>query len=157
MDATTAPRAGFVQGLLSLASSNQRLRRTPMKTWLTHRMLVCVSARRSENDTGSKLSLQKAIARVLILWVLTAAAASAQTFTTLVDFDGSNGANPDPKALVQGADGNLYGTAQNGGTNNSGLQLNVPARKGGPLALGGQLKTGQLGSLQNRPTVWPRT
>jgi hypothetical protein len=23
--------------------------------------------------------------------------------------------------------------------------------------LGGQLKTGQLGSLQNRPTVWPRT
>ena len=105
-----------------------------MKTWLTHRMLVCVSARRSENDTGSKLSLQKAIARVLILWVLTAAAASAQTFTTLVDFDGSNGANPDPKALVQGADGNLYGTAQNGGTNNSGLQLNVPARKGGPLA-----------------------
>ena len=25
------------------------------------------------------------------------------------------------------------------------------------VALGGQVKTGQLGSLQNRPTVWPRT
>jgi len=24
-------------------------------------------------------------------------------------------------------------------------------------SLGGQVKTGQLGSLQNRPTVWPRT
>jgi hypothetical protein len=27
----------------------------------------------------------------------------------------------------------------------------------GTSFLGGQLKTGQLGSLQNRPTVWPRT
>jgi cell division protein FtsB len=30
-------------------------------------------------------------------------------------------------------------------------------REHADLILGGQLKTGQLGSLQNRPTVWPRT
>jgi uncharacterized repeat protein (TIGR03803 family) len=64
--------------------------------------------------------LQKAIGRLFVFLILTVAAASAQTFTSLVDFAGSNGANPDPKALIQGADGNLYGTAQNGGANSSG-------------------------------------
>ena len=91
-----------------------------METLRTHLMLVCVSTRKSERDFGSTLGLRKAMGRLFVLWVLTAAAASAQTFTTLVNFDGSNGANPDPKALVQGADGNLYGTAQNGGANSSG-------------------------------------
>jgi len=36
--------------------------------------------------------------------------------TTLVAFDGNNGAYPSP-ILVQGSDGNFYGTTENGGTN----------------------------------------
>jgi uncharacterized repeat protein (TIGR03803 family) len=40
------------------------------------------------------------------------------TVTSLVSFNGINGANP-CAALVQGSDGNFYGTTHNGGTNNS--------------------------------------
>jgi uncharacterized repeat protein (TIGR03803 family) len=43
----------------------------------------------------------------------------AITFTTLVNFDGTNGANPG-RPLIQGLNGNLYGTAS-GGANGSGV------------------------------------
>jgi hypothetical protein len=39
--------------------------------------------------------------------------------TTLIQFDGYQGANP-YSTLIQGTDGNLYGTTQNGGTNGWG-------------------------------------
>lgn len=46
--------------------------------------------------------------------VATVVASHAQTFTSLVSFDYTNGAFP-PGALMQGADGNLYGVTQGGG------------------------------------------
>jgi uncharacterized repeat protein (TIGR03803 family) len=46
--------------------------------------------------------------------------APAQTFKTLADFDSSNGANTAFMALVQGADGNFYGTTESGGANGEG-------------------------------------
>ena len=54
--------------------------------------------------------------------VATATASSAQTFafTTLVNFNGTNGAGQGSEGLVQGTDGNLYGTTPQGGANNSG-------------------------------------
>jgi uncharacterized repeat protein (TIGR03803 family) len=51
---------------------------------------------------------------VLALWAATAIALQAQTFTTLFDFGGLDGANP-YSALVQGTGGNLYGTTVGGG------------------------------------------
>ncbi len=48
-------------------------------------------------------------------------ASAAQTFTNLHSFSGSDGMNPYREWLVQGADGNFYGTAENGGTDNYGL------------------------------------
>ena len=44
-----------------------------------------------------------------------AIASPAQTFTTLVNFDGYNGAEPAYMSLVQGLDGSLYGTSATGG------------------------------------------
>ncbi|MGC9951473.1 MAG: choice-of-anchor tandem repeat GloVer-containing protein [Bryobacteraceae bacterium] len=41
---------------------------------------------------------------------------SAQTFTTLASFDYANGEGPEA-AVIQGTDGNFYGTTQSGGTN----------------------------------------
>ncbi|HTV66262.1 MAG TPA: choice-of-anchor tandem repeat GloVer-containing protein [Bryocella sp.] len=47
--------------------------------------------------------------------------AAAQTLTTLHNFAGQPNDGKDPYAgLVQGTDGNFYGTTQNGGTNNKG-------------------------------------
>src|SRR5579859_4463823 len=60
-----------------------------------------------------------------------ASAASAQTFKTLVNFHGSNGDFPlFYGSLVQGTDGNMYGTTLIGGaTTPSGtLTSNVPFR-----------------------------
>jgi uncharacterized repeat protein (TIGR03803 family) len=51
------------------------------------------------------------------------------TLTTLVSFDGTNGAAPEA-GLIQGADGNFYGTTSQGGTNGYGtvfrLNITVP-------------------------------
>jgi uncharacterized repeat protein (TIGR03803 family) len=61
-----------------------------------------------------------------LLCAATVIAAHAQTFTTLVNFDGSNGALPeDTMALVQGLDGNLYGTTMDGGASGEGTVFRV--------------------------------
>ena len=53
--------------------------------------------------------------KILMLWlVVITVAAPAQTLTTLASFDASNGSQP-VASLVQGLDGNLYGTTQTGG------------------------------------------
>jgi uncharacterized repeat protein (TIGR03803 family) len=52
----------------------------------------------------------------LVFFLVAAAICSpAQTFTTLVNFDGTNGALPEQMSLVQGVDGNFYGTTFGGG------------------------------------------
>jgi len=54
-------------------------------------------------------------AYTVLLLALTAIAAPAQTFTKLADFDWTNGAWPDAP-LVQGLDGDFYGTTSSGGS-----------------------------------------
>ena len=49
--------------------------------------------------------------------------ASVPTFQTLFEFDSTNGALP--AGLVQGPDGNFYGTTGRGGTNSAGTMFKV--------------------------------
>jgi uncharacterized repeat protein (TIGR03803 family) len=54
-------------------------------------------------------------ALILVILFATGIAASAQTFKTLVNFNGYNGASPQYVSLVRGRDGNFYGTTLYGG------------------------------------------
>jgi uncharacterized repeat protein (TIGR03803 family) len=58
------------------------------------------------------------VAGIVALFYAAAAIASAQTVTTLVSFVITNGADPFT-GLVQGADGNFYGTTQEGGASSN--------------------------------------
>ena len=62
---------------------------------------------------------------VLLFWAAVAVAAPATTFNTLVSFHGTNGDEPEFVTLVQGTDGNLYGTTSFGGTNGEGTVFKI--------------------------------
>lgn len=69
-----------------------------------------------------RLNLPIRIFTVLVLCALMPIVVSAQTFRTLVKFDGSNGAFPD--YIIQGTDGRLWGTTQ-GSNDNCGTVFNM--------------------------------
>jgi uncharacterized repeat protein (TIGR03803 family) len=50
-----------------------------------------------------------------LFFAVTVTASPAQTFQTIVSFDSANGTNPQFMSLVQGTDGNFYGTTPYGG------------------------------------------
>ena len=62
---------------------------------------------------------------VVFLGVVLAIASPAQTFRTLVNFDGTDGSEPVDVPLVQGINGNLYGTTLGGGLYGSGTVFEI--------------------------------
>ena len=75
-----------------------------------------------------------------VVLAATTVAAPAQTFKTLVSFNGTDGVYPMYAPLVQGRDRNFYGTTRGAGGNNPGTVFKVTA--------GGKLTTVTLGLLQ---------
>lgn len=69
----------------------------------------------------TKVNQWKGACAIFLLCAATAIGAPGQTFTTLLTFDGTNGAYPAFVTLLQGADGNFYGTTRQGGTFNGCL------------------------------------
>jgi uncharacterized repeat protein (TIGR03803 family) len=72
-----------------------------------------------------KLSGAAMCCAALLLSALLAICGHAQTLTKLVDFNGANGAVPDFMSLIQGIDGNFYGTTNEGGANNAGTVFSM--------------------------------
>ena len=67
------------------------------------------------------------LAGLLGLWLMTPCLeAGLITFTNLISFSGTNGANP-VAGLVEGKDGNFYGAAPNGGANSNGTIFGISA------------------------------
>jgi uncharacterized repeat protein (TIGR03803 family) len=77
----------------------------------------------TEKLTLTRRSDWKHLWAAFLFCAVAAIASSAQTFTTLLDFNGTNGNGP--SALTQGFDGNLYGTTEGGGTNMAGTVFKV--------------------------------
>jgi uncharacterized repeat protein (TIGR03803 family) len=73
----------------------------------------------------SKLSLWKTILLLCVFCAVGAIGSPAQTFKSLVSFDGTDGANPANASLVQGIDGNFYGTTESGGANGFGTVFKI--------------------------------
>src|SRR5579863_98428 len=59
------------------------------------------------------------VCTITVFCVATALASPAQTFTVLRDFGRTNGASPNA-ALIQGTNGDFYGTTDGGGANQQG-------------------------------------
>ncbi len=71
-----------------------------------------------------KLSLSKMLCVIFVFCVTTVMASPAQTFTIVASFDGNNAKYPQA-SVIQGADGNFYGTAPKGGNDNYGTVFKV--------------------------------
>ena len=75
-------------------------------------------------NTRTNRGWAAAMAAAVLMMLAAVIAAPAQTFKVLVDFNHEDGANT-RSSLVQGGDGNLYGTTLYGGTNSSGTVFKV--------------------------------
>jgi uncharacterized repeat protein (TIGR03803 family) len=65
------------------------------------------------------------LAVIFLMFGSMAIISPAQTFTTLFSFDGTDGSDPVYASLVQGLDGNLYGTTSEGGNFSGGTVLEI--------------------------------
>ncbi|MGB8014184.1 MAG: choice-of-anchor tandem repeat GloVer-containing protein [Terriglobales bacterium] len=82
-------------------------------------LLILARTQRSNKGGVRKVVLAKTLCAVFALGVTAAIGSSAQTVTTLASFTGLDGDEPH-SSLVQGTDGNFYGTTNYGGPNAMG-------------------------------------
>ncbi len=75
--------------------------------------------------TPRTVTIFSVVLSLTIVLLATAISAPAQTFNSLMSFDGADGSNPYYVYLVQGTDGQLYGTTYSGGAYGYGSVFKV--------------------------------
>jgi uncharacterized repeat protein (TIGR03803 family) len=121
------------------------LRSTLVAATLPDGLLTSAAARR-------KLSLTKMAGILSVFCAATAILSPAQTtFKTLFSFQGSNGSNPGYYNLVQGTDGNLYGTTEVGGGTAEGTVFKFATTASKPTTLYKFCATGSLCPNGSKP------
>ena len=86
---------------------------------------LLMAARTRKAGAVGKLSLAKMVCMVFVFCAATAIVSPAQIFKTIATFDGSNGDSPYLMSLVQGTNGNFYGTTELGGAHGSGTVFKI--------------------------------
>jgi uncharacterized repeat protein (TIGR03803 family) len=84
----------------------------------TSTVLKYAQSQTPKGSRAGRFALSTIVWIVFVFCIATSAASPAQTFDTLVSFDLTNGADPYYGPLIQGIDGNLYGTTYFGGSQN---------------------------------------
>src|SRR5579862_8557032 len=90
--------------------------------------MYCTSSQLNSSSSISSKSRGRycvVFCAVFSLLVASAVTSPAQTFTSLFSFDGTTGGYPYYVYLVQGLDGNLYGTTFGGGANSEGTVFKI--------------------------------
>ena len=95
-----------------------------MTKLLTSKLLGPAAARSCRTGSTGTFSLVRTACLIFVFCAAAAIASPAQTFTIRASFDGTNGANP-YTGLVQGTNGNFYGTTFEGGTNGEGTAFEI--------------------------------
>src|SRR5438045_397207 len=117
-------------------SANPATRRVDDRRSRDNRNALAAESRAQEENlmTKEKFSWWRTACAAFMLCVATAVVASAQTFITLHNFklNGTDGYAPFG-ALIQGTDGNFYGTTNEGGANSYGTVFQITP--GGALTI----------------------
>lgn len=95
-----------------------------MKRLLTSKLFTLATERSRRDGCTAALSLASMACLIFAFCIAAAIASPAQTFTTLASFDGTNGVFP-YAGLVQGPNGNFYGTTGGGGSYGNGTVFEV--------------------------------
>jgi uncharacterized repeat protein (TIGR03803 family) len=110
-----------VPSAASLSRSYRRLAAATSCCWRTAGFAKSVA--RCERRMG-RFNLWTRLYGVLLLFAMVATPLGAQTLNTLHSFVGTDGSLPFD-VLVQGSDGNLYGTTRDGGAHSSGAVFKI--------------------------------